>query len=341
MSFSTQRTRPNFLSSDGKRGSFRGKPPPYGVPHYIWVTAGVSTASIVYCYFAYLEEVPISHRKRWIATSPKLEKQLGDQEYQQLMRRFRKDVLPRNHPASRTVERVGSRIATASLDFAKMHNLKTYSTAPYTYTVVRSEMANAFVLPGNHVFVMTGLFRYVRDEDELAGVLGHEVAHNLARHAGEKISGSIVVNMLARLSFLVDPTGLLIAVLLPAATLFRELPHSRTQETEADQIGVHLAAMACFDPRASKRVFSAMKADEGGGAHGREPPEFLSTHPSHQSRISNFDKWLPDAVQIFEADAGARCRTIRQQMEQARRAAAQQATYASGAPKQLRDPYHD
>lgn len=316
----------------GAGGRSSAVPPLFGLPPYIWMTAGGTTLALGYVYFSYLEEVPLTHRKRWIATSPQLEKQLGDQEYRNLLRQFQGKILPPSHPASRTVERVGSRIAASALQFAKEQNVQHMirsransnqtQVPPFTYTVVRSEQANAFVLPGNHVFVMTGLFRYVRDEDELASVLGHETAHNVARHAGEKMSGSAVVNLLARLSLLFDPSGVTLTLMLPAAALFRELPHSRTQETEADQIGVHLAASACYDPRASKRVFAAMKQGADTGGKQQQPPEFLSTHPSHESRISNFDKWIPDAMRLFESDGGERCRRVRRDMALARQHAA-------------------
>jgi predicted Zn-dependent protease len=317
------------------------RPPGGGLPPYIWVTVGGTTALFGYCYYAYLDEAPLTKRKRWIATSPTWERQLGDQEYKQLLKAFRKDILPPNHRASVTVHRVGSRITQAAHNFSVNHNLQATtpssfkSPAAYTYTVVRSDQANAFVLPGNHIFVMTGLFQYVHDEDELAAVLGHEISHNICRHAGEKISGSIVVNMLARLSLLVDPSGVLFTLILPAASVFRELPNSRTQETEADQIGVHIAASACYDPRAAKRVFSNMKAGssqdkKGGGMHA---PEFLSTHPSHDTRISNFDNWLPDAMREFESDLGDRCRHVRRDMALARQYAARSAALQEGGPR--------
>lgn len=147
------------------------------------------------------------------------------------------------------------------------------------------------------------------------------VAHNLARHAGEKMSGGLVVNIVARLTLLFDPTGMLALMLLPAATVFRELPHSRIQELEADQIGVHLAALACYDPRASKRVFQRMK--DGANGQGASPPEFLSTHPSHESRIAKFDTYMPQVMATFESNE--RCAVVRQQMERARQAAAREA----------------
>lgn len=185
---------------------------------------------------------------------------MGDREYQKLLKQFQSDphsdILPPNHRASITVKRVGSRIAQASKIFASHNSTAFVAPSPYTYTVVRSDMANAFVLPNNHVFVLTGLFQYVKDEDELAAVLGHELAHNLARHAGEKISGNMMVNFLARLLFMFDPSGFVSALLIGSTSLLRDLPHSREAESEADRIGIQLASSACYDPRAAKRVFA-------------------------------------------------------------------------------------
>ena len=136
-----------------------------------------------------------------------------------------------------------------------------------------------------------------------------------------------MVNMLARLSLLADPSGALLTIFLPASSLLRELPHSRTQESEADQIGIHLAALACYDPRAAKRVFQNMKDSMNKtGSKSIHPPEFLSTHPNHETRIDNFDQWLPAAMSTFSSDGGERCRRIRQEMHAARKIAAQRAT---------------
>ncbi len=272
-------------------------------------------------YSAYLDVVPITGRKRWIVTSPNWERQMGDQEYHHLMKQFRQDILPSTHRASVTVQRVGQRIATASISFAQQHNFVTDSSiavtnnmmTPYTFTVVRSDMANAFVLPGNHVFVFTGLFRYVQNEDELAIILGHEMAHNLARHMGEKMSGSLVLGLLARLSLLFDSSGTIMTLLLPTMSLIRELPNSRTLEIEADLIGILLAAEACFDPRAATNVFAALQ--DGEGRHA-QPPEFLSTHPSHHTRLEKFDEWTPSALERY--NASDRCRNVREQMKRAR-----------------------
>ena len=238
------------------------------------------------------------------------------------MQHYRNDILPPNHRASITVERVGSRIADAANKFILEYKPQESLGSPYTYTVIRSDQANAFVLPNNHIFVFTGMFQFVRNEDDLAAVLGHETAHNIARHAGERVSGSILVNMLARFTLLLDPSGVLYTLFLPAATLLHDLPHSRDHEIEADYIGLHLAAEACYDPKAAKRVFAAMKA---GYSKGSTPPEFISTHPSYDTRLSNFDHWLPGAMEKFHADGGRKCERIRKEMKLAREKAAMEA----------------
>eukprot|EP00548_Thalassiothrix_antarctica_P014546 CAMPEP_0194176554 /NCGR_PEP_ID=MMETSP0154-20130528/10453_1 /TAXON_ID=1049557 /ORGANISM="Thalassiothrix antarctica, Strain L6-D1" /LENGTH=212 /DNA_ID=CAMNT_0038890781 /DNA_START=196 /DNA_END=831 /DNA_ORIENTATION=+ len=205
-------------------------------------------------------------------------------------------------------------------------NTKKTSPSSFTYTVVRSDdEANAFVLPGNHIFVLTGLFRYARNEDDLAAILGHEMAHNVARHIGEKLSDTLLLQLLATLLCLsVDSSGTLSSIFLPAANVLYGLPNSREAESEADRIGIELAARACYDPRAAKRVFLAMKQEEDGLSS--RIPEYLSTHPSHDCRISQLDDWLPQAIRTYKGDdyfgAPHRCQQVREDMAQARQAAA-------------------
>eukprot|EP00578_Thalassiosira_sp_NH16_P007840 CAMPEP_0181122386 /NCGR_PEP_ID=MMETSP1071-20121207/25282_1 /TAXON_ID=35127 /ORGANISM="Thalassiosira sp., Strain NH16" /LENGTH=263 /DNA_ID=CAMNT_0023207345 /DNA_START=405 /DNA_END=1196 /DNA_ORIENTATION=- len=252
---------------------------------------------------------------------------MGNEQYESLLRQHQGGILPNGHRASVTVQRVGSRIAAAAHKCSRQWNanntnIQHKSPSPYTYTVVRSPDANAFVLPGNHVFVLTGLFKYAHDEDELASVLGHEMAHNLARHAGERVSENILFTILRRLALIIDPPGVLFALLIPAETLLYSLPHSREHEMEADRIGIILASEACYDPRAAKRVFSRMKQDAESGNGGAPPPEFLSTHPGYDTRLTFFDQWMGDALARFNEDSGNKCRAIREEMKRARRMAA-------------------
>ena len=93
---------------------------------------------------------------------------------------------------------------------------------------------------------------------------------------------------------------------------------------EADRIGIILSSEACYDPRAAKRVFSRMKEDteNGNNKHQAPPPEFISTHPGYDTRLTLFDQWMPDALQRYEADGGMKCRMIRDEMKRARKLAA-------------------
>ena len=287
--------------------------------------------------------MPFTKRKRLLATSKAYEQKLGDAEYNKLIKlyKYNNTIFPPTHRATMTVKRVGERIANAAIKFTADHHIQTYGSK-YTYTVIKSDMANAFVLPNNHVFVLSGLFKYVHDEDDLAAVLGHEMAHNIARHVGERVSSNIFINLIARCTLLIDPSGVLYTLFIPAATLLHDLPHSRDHEIEADYIGLHLAAEACYDPMSAKRVFSAMKDGDSGGGENHTattstttkttrtrnrnrtlaPPEFMSTHPSYDTRLSNFDEWLPEAMDIYNADGGYKCQRIRKDMKLAREYAA-------------------
>ncbi|KAL7446323.1 hypothetical protein ACHAXM_010403 [Skeletonema potamos] len=297
--------------------------PPYIKYGFIVPITGLTMAS-VYAYFSCLDYVPYTNRKRLICTNPQWEHEMGHRQYKEFIQRFQGDILPTNHRASVTVKRVGSRIAAAAQNFSMQYgqtkDANNATMSPYTYTVVRSNEANAFVIPGNHVFVLTGLFRYAHNEDELASVLGHEMAHNLARHAGERVSENILMTILSRLVLILDPTGILFTLLVPAQQLLIALPHSREHEIEADQIGIVLASEACYDPRSAKIVFSRMKED--GDKKSVTPPEFISTHPGYDTRLSYFDKWMPDALERYDREGGSKCRIIREEMKRARKLAA-------------------
>jgi len=327
----TRRHRSDGRKHSSKSNNTNNPLPPYVTYGFILPTAGLTVAS-VYAYYSCLDFVPFTHRRRFLATSQAWEAHEGHQQYKALLQRHKNDILPENHRASVTVRRVGSRIAKSAEEFMKRYDAESgphsdMSDSPYTYTVIRSDEANAFVLPGNHVFVLTGLFRYCHNEDELASILGHEMAHNIARHAGERISDSLVMTMLSRLTLLIDPSGFLFSIFVPAQTLLYSLPHSREHEVEADKIGLVLASEACYDPRSAKQVFSRMKDDteRGSGRNNAPPPEFISTHPGYDTRLNHFDEWMPDAMERFYEDGGMKCRNIRDEMTRARRLAAAKA----------------
>jgi hypothetical protein len=118
-------------------------------PTYIYWVGGIAVVGSVWTYVSYMDYAPLTHRRRWIATNPQFEKEMGDENYQQLIQQqFRGKVLPRLHPATQLIERVGSRIFQAAGQFADKNGLDYFDKKNVTFTVVDSEQANAFVLPG-------------------------------------------------------------------------------------------------------------------------------------------------------------------------------------------------
>jgi predicted Zn-dependent protease len=167
--------------------------------------------------------------------------------------------------------------------------------------VFKDASANAFALPGGKIGVHTGLLQVATNASQLAAVIGHEVGHVLARHGNERVSQGLVAQggQAALASILKQKTGRAeIFALLGLGVQFGVvLPHSRTQESEADEIGLKLMARAGFDPAQSIELWKNMSRNSG-----RQPPEFLSTHPSHASRIQDLTR-LQEQVRPFYLEA--------------------------------------
>jgi predicted Zn-dependent protease len=163
------------------------------------------------------------------------------------------------------------------------------------------KQVNAFALPGGKIGVYTGLLKVAENQDQLASVIGHEVGHVLARHGSARYSA----NLASQLGLLVGAvalgesgsgnTGLAVAALGLGVQFGILLPYGRSHESEADEIGQDLMAKAGFDPRGSVALWQNMSA-EGGS----QPPEFLSTHPSHETRIDDLNAGMPRALQTYE-----------------------------------------
>jgi predicted Zn-dependent protease len=164
--------------------------------------------------------------------------------------------------------------------------------------VFKDDTANAFALPGGKIGVHTGLLKVAKNQDQLATVIGHEVAHVLAEHSKERVSEQMATQGgLSLLGAVIgnpqDPRhGMIMGALGVGAQFGVLLPHSRDQESEADIMGLDLMAKAGFDPRQSIDLWKNMAASGGG-----QPPEFLSTHPSHGTRIKNLEERIPSALE--------------------------------------------
>lgn len=247
--------------------------------------------------------VPETGRKSLVLISPAEEASLGAQSFAQLRTQERVS----SDPAQlERVRRVGTRIAAAvgnDLPGAK-----------WEFAVFESPEVNAFALPGGKVGVYSGLLRLAESDDELATVIGHEIAHVTARHGAERMSEALVLGLVGAAGTAAvqnrygDEKGQAFALAYGAgATLGRILPHSRNNESEADHIGLRYAARAGYDPRASITFWQKMarhKEQAGGGGM----PAFLSTHPSDDQRIANLQQEVPKVMALYE-EAGRRGET--------------------------------
>jgi predicted Zn-dependent protease len=234
--------------------------------------------------------VPITGRSQFTAlVTPDQEMTLGLSSFDQM-----KQGTPISHDAAvnALVQKVGKRIATvAGPDMPK---------AQWEFVVFESKEANAFCLPGGKVGVYTGILPITKDEAGLATVIGHEVAHAVARHGAERMSEGMLIQLggqaLGTAMANSDPR---VAALTSAAyglttQVGRELPHSRAQESEADHIGVIYMARAGYNPEAAVQFWQRfMKFNRLHG--GSSTPSFLRTHPTDETRIRQLQAWLPEA----------------------------------------------
>lgn len=170
--------------------------------------------------------------------------------------------------------------------------------------VFENKEPNAFALPGGKIGVHTGMLAVAKDAYQLAAVLGHEVGHVLARHSNERVSEEQALGgaMAMASALFKDKTSKTYAVTMAALGVGSQfgiaLPHSRTQESEADVMGLDLMSRAGFDPRASVELWKNMEKAGGGGQ-----PEFMSTHPSHGTRIENLQANMGPALAKFQAQS--------------------------------------
>ncbi|KAK5078804.1 metalloendopeptidase [Lithohypha guttulata] len=265
---------------------------PFARVQYIWrnyktivIVTGAGGGTF---YVVNLEEVPVTGRRRFNIVSPENEKALvSDSAYQQTLQEFRGRILPKEHPYTQLVARIVTRLLPSA------HGLDGGDWQ--VHVIDDPNNVNAFVMPGGKVFVFTGIIPIAQDENGLAAVLGHEIAHNVCHHVGERLSRQVFTIAAALLiSSVFDISG---QIGNSIADLTLTLPNGRTQESEADHIGLLMMAEACYDPRRAPGLWKRMGEFEKrkGGA----PPQFLSTHPSSGTRGEAMEKWMPQAMEKY------------------------------------------
>lgn len=216
--------------------------------------------------------------------------QMGDKSYQEIQQK-----LPATQDAG-TVAFVEC-VANAIIDVTGPPE----GGGQWEVTVFESEQANAFALPGGNIGVYTGLLQVTENPAQLAAVIGHEIAHVTADHSNERLSTAyatqtgLQVIQVASGAAGVAGQQQIMALLGLGAQVGILLPYSRTQESEADILGLRYMAKAGFDPRESVALWQNMSR-----AGGEAPPEFLSTHPSNESRINQLREAIPKVLPLYQ-----------------------------------------
>jgi predicted Zn-dependent protease len=247
----------------------------------------------------YCSTVPITGRSQLNLISSNEMNTMSFQQYDDFLK---ENKLSGNIDQTAMVKRVGVNIQKAVEQYFAQKNLsKELDGYKWEFNLVESPDVNAWCMPGGKVVVYTGILPITKDETGLAVVMGHEIAHAVAQHGNERMSQGLLQQL----------GGVALSVAIkdePAATqnLFMTaygvgstvgvmLPFSRTQESEADHLGLIFMAMAGYNPNYAVDFWTRMAAQ--GGA---KPPEFLSTHPSDETRIEDLKKELPEAMQYYK-----------------------------------------
>ena len=244
---------------------------------------------------------PGTARDQFIYISEEKEIAMGISGYRELLRQA---PISNDPELTEMVNRVGQRIAAVA-------NKPEYE---WEFAIIRDDrMINAFALPGGKVAVFTGILKLTKNENGLATVIGHEVAHALQRHGAERYSRSILetigqVGALAAGAAVGRPDAAMAA--MSAYGVGVSLPFGRKQESEADYIGLRLMAQAGYDPREAVPFWERMSGcprqmiDKVCFRSKHNVPEFLSTHPSDLARINQIETWLPEAMRYYHAAQG-------------------------------------
>ena len=243
------------------------------------------------------------YTKRWqlLMIPQSYETKLGAQAYQDVLSdpkvKVSQDVAEKD-----PVERVAYRIIEAAKHSKYAESAKQFQ---WDVTVIKDDKTkNAFALPGGKIAVYTGIFPMADNEAGLAAIIGHEVVHALARHGSERMSQGVLTQVgLVGASIAMQTQGFspmtsraAMSALGVGAQVGVLLPYSRAHESEADYIGLLLAAEAGYDPQEAVQVWERMQRSPGG----QQPQEFLSTHPGHQTRIKRLTEQMPEALALYQ-----------------------------------------
>ncbi|MFH1627760.1 MAG: M48 family metallopeptidase [Pseudomonadota bacterium] len=243
--------------------------------------------------------VPLTGRKQLDLISNSTMLSMSFQQYDDFLKKHK---LSTNREQTQLVKRVGQKIQKSVEQYMAEKNLSdTLKDYRWEFNLVESPEANAWCMPGGKVVVYAGILPITKDEAGLAVVMGHEIAHAIARHGNERMSQGLLVQtggmaLSAALANKPETTRQLwMAAFGLGSTVGVILPYSRLHENEADRLGLVFMAMAGYDPHRAVDFWERM----AGQKKGKAPPEFLSTHPSDETRIREIKAEIPDAMKYY------------------------------------------
>ena len=244
--------------------------------------------------------VPITGRQQTLMVSDGDILSLSTQQYSEFMKSAK---LSTNAANTAMVQRVGRNLATAVTNYLRSAGLQNdLQYYKWQFNLVQDKQVNAWCMPGGLICVYEGILPVTQDEASLAIVLGHEIAHAVARHSAEQMStqmkqqyGVQTLGALAGMLGIGNNTVALGQAIAAQGLNFANLKYSRNHENEADHMGLIFAAMAGYDPRVATAFWQRMAAQSKNTTS-----EFLSDHPSDETRIRNIQGWMPEALKYYK-----------------------------------------
>jgi len=244
--------------------------------------------------------VPITGRRQMNLVGESTVMGMAEGQYREVLQTSR--MVPDSDPRTQMVKRCGDRIARSATQYLNENRQgQRVEGFQWEFNLIDDPTVNAWCMPGGKVAFYTGILPVTADETGMAVVMGHEIAHAIARHGNERMSQGLAL----------QGAGMTIEVLTSqkpslANDLFLQsfgigsqlgmLAYSRTHETEADKMGLVFMAMAGYDPREAPKFWKRMSA----GSQGQAPPELLSTHPSDATRIRDLENYMAEALKYYK-----------------------------------------
>jgi len=268
--------------------------------HFKTLLLGMAAALMVSC--GTTSTVPITGRTQNLLVS---DAEINSMALQQYQKTIQSSKLSTNATNTAMVKRVGERLATAVVNYLKQNGLASeVNNYAWEFNLVQDNQVNAWCMPGGKIVVYEGLLPVTQDEASLAIVLGHEIAHAVAKHSAEQLSnayknqyGTQILGAVLQGAGVSQGTQQLVALGQSLGSQLWTSGFSRKQESEADHMGLIFAAMAGYDPQVAVNFWQRMAAQGSGSS------SIFSDHPSDATRIKNIQGWMPEALKYYKGSS--------------------------------------